>query len=320
MEPTTILRREPSGSGTLETGEARTFEQWRQLVSNRFVPLDISSPAGAFHGTLRALHVGDSCVTEIVADPHRVEREATRISPDDPHHLKLTLQLEGTGIVAQDGRQAVLQPGDVAIYDTSRPYTLEFETGTRSLVMMFPHRMLGLSAQHIHRMTAVRLPGDEGIGTVICPFMQHMAAHLDELRGAAGVRILRSALDLVTALISAELDRQVAGTRRDFERCVSYVEEHLGDAGLNTAQVASACFLSSRTVQYLFSEEGTTVSTWVRERRLERCRTDLQDAAQQSTSVLEIAHRWGFTDAAHFSRVCKAAFGASPRELRRLAG
>ena len=33
-------------------------------------------------------------------------------------------------------------------------------------------------------------------------------------------------------------------------------------------------------------------------------------------SVTDIAFRWGFCDAAHFSRVFKREFGATPSEIR----
>ena len=36
-------------------------------------------------------------------------------------------------------------------------------------------------------------------------------------------------------------------------------------------------------------------------------------------SVTDIAFRWGFCDAAHFSRVFKREFGATPSEIRQAA-
>ncbi|MEU9872377.1 helix-turn-helix transcriptional regulator [Actinomadura sp. NPDC048021] len=66
----------------------------------------------------------------------------------------------------------------------------------------------------------------------------------------------------------------------------------------------------------MFREEGTTVSAWIRERRLEHCRRDLRDPLQLHRPVSAIAAGWGFVDAAHFSRLFKAAYGATPREYR----
>ena len=58
------------------------------------------------------------------------------------------------------------------------------------------------------------------------------------------------------------------------------------------------------------------MSTWIRTRRLEQCRRDLHDPAFADRPVSAVAAQWGFVDAAHFSRVFKAAFGVSPSEFR----
>ncbi|MDU6746935.1 MAG: helix-turn-helix domain-containing protein, partial [Bradyrhizobium sp.] len=40
----------------------------------------------------------------------------------------------------------------------------------------------------------------------------------------------------------------------------------------------------------------------VRQRRLDRCRSDLE-AARRTESITSIALRWGFNDPSHFSRL-----------------
>jgi AraC-like DNA-binding protein len=311
----------PDSSQSMENHEGVRFDEWIRLVGNRFVPLTLSTidPDG-FSGTLRTRYVDGTCVTDISASSHSVQRLAQAISDDDPHHLKLSMQLEGTGLVMQDGRVAHLQVGDVAIYDTARPYTLEYDDRMRSLVMMFPHSMLGLSANLVHTMTAVRLRGDTGIGRVICPFMQHIAENLDQLEGAGGARIVRSAFDLITALLSAEL--QTTTTREPWlvavDAVAQYIDAHLDDTAMNTDSIARAHFISPRQLQYLFQEEGTTVSAYIRSRRLERCRIDLGDPALSSRSIIQIAQSWGFVDPSHFSKLFKTTFDRSPREYRQL--
>src|SRR5690606_1448581 len=119
----------------------------------------------------------------IRASAHEVARLPSDIRDDEPRHLKLSLQLEGEGDVEQDGRVAHLTPGDVAVYDTSRPYTLRYSCDVHSLVLIFPRQLIDLSNDVVRRATAMRLPGDEGIGTVISPFMRHIAENLDLLRG-----------------------------------------------------------------------------------------------------------------------------------------
>ena len=74
-----------------------------------------------------------------------------------------------------------------------------------------------------------------------------------------------------------------------------------------------------RRLHQVFQDEGTTVSTWIRTRRLERCRRALEDPMSAGVPVARIAARWGFPDAAHFSRVFKAAYGVSPSAARNQA-
>ncbi|MGW9499321.1 helix-turn-helix domain-containing protein [Streptomyces prasinus] len=46
------------------------------------------------------------------------------------------------------------------------------------------------------------------------------------------------------------------------------------------------------------------------------CHRDLTDPRLRSRSIRAIATRWGFVDAAHFSRAFRAAYGVSPRDHR----
>jgi AraC-like DNA-binding protein len=55
----------------------------------------------------------------------------------------------------------------------------------------------------------------------------------------------------------------------------------------------------------------------MRTRRLEGCRRDLADPALAERTVAEIAHRWGWSDAARFSRRFREAYGCAPSDLRR---
>ena len=64
------------------------------------------------------------------------------------------------------------------------------------------------------------------------------------------------------------------------------------------------------------SVRGTTVSQWVRERRLEHIRRDLIDPRRSSEGIAAIAASWGFADASHFSKAFRAHVGVSPSSYR----
>ena len=98
--------------------------------------------------------------------------------------------------------------------------------------------------------------------------------------------------------------------RSDIRR---YVRTHLQDPELGPASIARAYSISVRALHALFEDVDASVAGLVRSERLARCREDLQ--RPNGGSVTDIAFRWGFCDAAHFSRVFKRAFGVHP-ELR----
>jgi len=73
-------------------------------------------------------------------------------------------------------------------------------------------------------------------------------------------------------------------------------------------------------VQKLLHNVGQGFAGYVRDCRLERCRADLADRCLGSLSITEICFRWGFNDAAHFSRSFRARYGLAPKDFRKASG
>jgi len=304
----------------VKTAHAASLDEWQDIAGQRFVPVQVSA-TGEFTARMRWRVIEGATLSEITASAHRVRRLPPTSSDGPNTPVKLSLQLAGTGLVAQDGRDALLRPGDVAIYDTSRPYTLEFPADQRCLIMTFPHENLDVAPDLLEQITAVRLPGDDGIGNVIAPYMRQLVQNLDSLSGVAGARLVRSGYDLLATFLHSRM-AQLRGMdpKRDEVRSYKlFIDSHLREPSLSASSVAQAHYISVRYLQYLFQEDGTTVSEYIRRQRLEHCRLDLADPAQAETSVLHIAQRWGFRDASHFSKLFRTNFGVSPRDFRAAA-
>ncbi|MGN7948332.1 helix-turn-helix domain-containing protein [Microbacterium sp. 22215] len=299
---------------------ARNISEFRAAVSESFVPLQVSTNGpDHFRGVIRGASVDEVHVNEVRATSHVVERTPELIARSDRSYFKLSLMLAGTGMLIQDDREAVLQPGDLAVYDTDRPYSLVFDDDFRTMVVMFPKHLISLPADMVGQLTAVRISGQGGLGGMVVPYLTQLAGNLDQLAGTTGARLAHSALDLVTTVFTRELglDEGSADPHRALvQRIRSYIDRNLASTDLGPASIASAHFISTRHLHGLFQEQGVTVSTWIRTRRLEQCRRDLLDPMLADRPVAAIAARWGFVDAAHFSRAFKTAFGVSPSEYR----
>jgi AraC-like DNA-binding protein len=132
---------------------------------------------------------------------------------------------------------------------------------------------------------------------------------------------IETAVELTLDMLRAALTRHressnIAPRTSLYRRLTSYIEEQLTDPNLSPASIAQKHHISPRYLQLIFSEQGTTVGTWIRSRRLAKCRAELANLSKDR-SVTEIAMDWGFNDIAHFSRSFSSAYGISPREFRR---
>ncbi|MGO4103487.1 helix-turn-helix domain-containing protein [Leifsonia sp. YAF41] len=300
-----------------------TFNEFRTAVSESFVPLKVTASASetaSFRGVLRSVSVGDVHISEVSAARHSVERTPELIARGGVgDSFKISLQLKGTGLLIQDNREAVLRPGDLAVYDTHRPYSLVFDEAYRSMVIMFPKHLVNLPADAVGQLTAVRMSGSDGIGAIIVPFLAQLVENFDQLNGSTGAQLSQSALDLVSTMFSRELaiDRGPTTPHQALmQRIRTYIDDNLASVDLDPAQIAAAHFISTRHLHGLFHENGCTVSSLIRSRRLQQCHRDLLNPALADRPVAAIAARWGFVDAAHFSRVFKAAHGLPPSEVR----
>ncbi|EHR52180.1 DNA-binding domain-containing protein, AraC-type [Saccharomonospora marina XMU15] len=315
-----------SGSGTASyvvdtPGAPAGLAVWKSAVARAVVPLEVEELAGiAFQGHLAQTVVDDVSVYDIAATPHVVRRTPELISDNDKRYYKLSLQLAGPAILEQDGRRAELRPGDLAIYDTHRPYTLALPEHNQAMVVMFPHELVDLPRDEIARVTAVRFPSDTGLGRVINPFFVELGRNMDQLAGRHASRLVHSALDLLVTMLSQELHRRqdpATNPARSLAREVrEYILAHLGDHDLTPSAIAQAHYISIRHLYTIFSAEGQRLSVWIRSRRLEHIRRELADPLLADRPVSWVAARWGLPDAAHFSRLFKAEYGESPTAYR----
>jgi len=316
----------PDVARTLDLPSGQRFEYWKHVLTHTFVPLEVSTPSGDadFRGRLRGCELGSLRFIEVSAEAHTARRTARLVKAAPAGCYKIGLQLRGSSVLIQDGREATLTPGDFTFYDTDRPYTLAFSDPHRMIVLLFPRDMLGLPQSRLAGLTATRLPGEPGgMATLIGPFLAQVADMLDEVdsRGPwAGVRLADNVLDLLATVLTERLDCAPpdpdTAHRALMLQITAFIEEHLGDAGLSPAQVAAAHHISLRQLHKLFHSRGTTVAGWIRQRRLERCGHDLRDPRCAARPVAAVGARWGYPDPAHFSRLFKASYGMSPRDYR----
>ncbi|MEU9978830.1 helix-turn-helix domain-containing protein [Streptomyces sp. NPDC051014] len=303
-----------------DLGGAR-LEHWQEEVFRTFVPLRITLPADEpFSGRISTDRLGPLQATTVDCDRGRVDRTPWLIARDNAEFVYVGLQRSGLAQVEQDGRSAELNPDDVALYDTTRPYTLRFPHRFRMQVLLVPRTLLPQSEGELHRVTATALHQDAGLGRVILPFLRGLADRAPDLAATAGDALAAHAVDLVGALLAERLGHDAQDTPGGglalLLRIKEFIDRHLADPDLSLASIAREHRISVRYLHKLFENESTTAARWIQRRRLDACRSELSRRSPVPPTVAAVARRWGFTDAAHFSRAFRAAYGTSPSEWR----
>lgn len=300
----------------------RKIECWNDYASDSFTPL-VSDPVDArtFNGHLMRTRVQDLQLAEVYSDPQLVRHSRAHVARSRDALFFLHVQLEGRCNVRQDGREAHLLPGDLAICDTTRPYDLQFDAPNRMFVLGVPgnamHRYLGSPES----VVAVHMPGNRGMSGLVSgllrSFWNDCRGQLDASQAPRG---LHAALDLMAGAYSTVPQALVARSSLAAAhrvRILSYIEAHLGDPDLTPTSIAQACRITARYLHHLFSDESETVARYILRRRLEECSKALNTAAQRGRTVTSIAFDHGFNSPTHFGRAFRARFGVTPRELRR---
>jgi len=297
-----------------------SIDSFRAAVNSSFVPLKVDSESsGPFTASLSAAGADGVVFTEVNAQPQLVQRTRQTIEAGGSGFYKVSLLLSGTGILIQDGREILMQPGDISFYDTSRPYSLLFNKQFRNLIMMFPKDRLEFPNSLTDSLTAVSLCEQHALAKTIAPFIAQSAPQLSQLPSNSRTKLAHTSLELINTMLSAILDvEQTPLSPHDLQlqKIYEHISAHLSSADLSPSSIAAANYISVRHLHALFAEHNTTVSTVIKQRRLEHARADLADPSMRGHTVAAIAARWGFVDAAHFSRVFKQTYGSSPSELR----
>lgn len=224
--------------------------------------------------------------------------------------------IDGAVDVSQARRRARIARGETLFYDVGCPFGLHADGPHRYLVAQIPASALGFRPEDRARLVVRRLNGYSGASAL----GGLLAAIVDLVDPAPGTgQHLGDAIAACARAVIAEARGVVAGERSTalFGELIDWLDGHLVDSDATTEHLAAAHFLSARYVRKLFADHGTTVSAYVRRRRLERIRDELLQPWAADLPVSAVAARWGFRDPSVFSRAFTREFGQAPGGFRR---
>jgi AraC-like DNA-binding protein len=297
---------------------------WVDAVCRTYVTLDCEPVRrgrdAPFRGEIRQHCLSTVDLSVVNASPQTVVRTPALIRRSADEVFIVSIQRRGRSQVTQDDRCADLQPGDFTVYDSTRPYTLSFPEGVDQFILKIPRGQLVTQFPRIDARTAIKVCGRRGAGHLMINMIETLLHDIDQLDPVSHDAVAQGLVSILTAgLRTLDRDEPVPPSSLGayhLQRIKQYVLDHLGDPDLSVRGMAGALEMSLSSLYRSFDAQGTTVADWIWAQRLERCRRDLADPRLANQSVIQIAFRWGFTDASHLSRAFKRAFGLTPRDFR----
>lgn len=293
----------------------------REVICREYTNVEITSPAhNDLFQDLAIYPWGNLQLSTIQSSAISVER-----LPREPHLNSqdayfAVMLLSGHYRLEQNGREVFLQPGDITLYDATRPHRIHCPGEFTKLIFSIPRTVFRDRIAGIDCCTALRIPGTQGIGFVVSNFLRSSATHADQLQAHEFSSLSEHALDLLTLAVTSVRpgDINLSRSRSVSINCIkTFIEQNLRNVDLDTGLITRHAGLSARYINNLFEDEGTSLMRYVWKRRLENCRKDMQNPIYAGYRLSDIAFRWGFNDAAHFSRAFKHQFGCSPRDIQR---
>ena len=122
--PAPMLRRMTRTLSTADVAARHRLAFWTDVVCDTYVQLDCEPPAGAdaVEGEIVADSLATLQLSRVTATAQQVRRTPAKIARASEDYFLVSIQTQGRGVISQDGRDAVLGPGDFALYDSTRPY------------------------------------------------------------------------------------------------------------------------------------------------------------------------------------------------------
>jgi AraC-like DNA-binding protein len=301
------------------------LEYWTDMICSTYVRLACDAVQRPdFSGSIVNHQLPGLSLSVVRSCPQRVLRTSREIANSTEDYVIVSIQTKGSGVISQDGRDARLLPGDFAIYDSTRPYVLNFADDFEEIVLKLRGDHLRSAVRGTENLTATTVSGQAGAGHVLIQMIRTLTEEVDALDAAPAeavasgvVNILVAGLQSLPACRGAELPSMAAFHLR---RVKQLIDERLREPNLCVPAIAAQLGISIGHIHRLFKYEPLPPTQYVWNRRLEACARELLDPRRDNASIAEIAFSWGFNNAAHFSRTFRERFRCSPSEWRKTEG
>lgn len=296
------------------SGRDEAYAAWERMLSTTHLPWKITElvpdPETGFGAQVRRRHLADLILVDCACDPSSGVRRGSELARTDDEYLVMLMTVSGREVVEHNGEQAQLRAGSVVVWDSSAHTGFLVQEPLVKRSLFVPKSALGEVGTRGELMTAAALDGDAPAVSLLRSYLDGLSRTIDDLPLGAVPAARNAAIELLSAALqpASRMPGSAIVTRRAAE---AFIERNLRQGRLSPAMIAAGIGVSVRSLHRAFEDSSETVSGFIRLRRLVRAHDDLL----AGVPVSQVARRWHYADASHFSRSFKRHYGRSPGTL-----
>jgi AraC-like DNA-binding protein len=316
-----------------DLGDRARFARWHEVFESLTCCADyFRHEDRAFSAQFEWVQLGGAHVTQFGGTISRITRSATAIArgPDDDFCILFNRGASPL-VVSQFGNDAALAPGAAVLTTNGAPEEITADAHCRSGAVIINRDLLCKLVAGVDDLLArpldSRQPAVRHLGRYIESVLDFDAVDFDHTGHDKALErhISTTLLDLVALALracgdAAEIARMRGLRAARLRDILREIKRDFVNPGLSPDRLGQKLGLSSRYIQDLLQETGTTFSERVLELRLQEARRMLTTAQHDKLKISEIAYACGFNEVSYFNQRFRRRFGASPTQLRGQGG
>ena len=277
----------------------------------------VSRTEGPFRASVAAFHFPRMLFfnRQVAGAVHH--RSADRIRRDGFDHVNLQVLRSGRMAAGTPGDERAMLPGDIVVFDTSRPQRT-FVAEADYLSVAITRDAITTSLPDVGSLHGVVLSG--GAASLLGDFLISLGRHIGSITPGLASESAGMAGTLLGSIVGSELPkvRRTVDASAAIEmyrwRAEAFIDAHLDDRALDADTIAAGIGVS-RTTLYAAFKPVNGVARQILDRRIRRLSEALL-RTDETRSIGALAFDLGFADESHCNRAFKAAFGCPPGQFR----
>lgn len=286
----------------------------RTIIKHEIEPI----PNGPFYlrGVLRRLP--GLAMASLACSAVHTNRTPAQIENDD---LVLCVNLAGSRVLRQLGREAVLGEGEAVLSTSAEVGTCDISSNSRWISVRVPLGSLAPMVADLQSVFIRSIPAGKEPLSLLVGYIGALR-EMDTPATPAFERLIVTHVNELVALTvgargdAAEFARGRGLRAARLVKVLRMIEAGISDPGLSAAAVAAQLGVTPRYVHVLLEETGRTFSRHVLEKRLGKAMELLRDPRLPDRKISAVAIEAGFADLSHFNRAFRRHFGDTPSGVR----